>query len=143
MLYWQIFGIVAVIAMLLEMTMPSFFFLNFAFAGIFTAAAAVWIDDPAILWIIFSVVTLISLFSLRPFCLKNFRNNENSQTGVESEYHGKIAKVIEPITVNSGSISIYEERWDARLANDGEEIPAGADVKIVGNESLIMYVEKV
>ena len=38
-------------------------------------------------------------------------------------------------------ISIYGERWEARVEND-EVIPAGSDVRIVRNESLIIFVEK-
>ena len=40
-------------------------------------------------------------------------------------------------------MSIFDERWDARLAEGDEEIPVGSDVKIVKNDSLIMYVEKI
>jgi membrane protein implicated in regulation of membrane protease activity len=144
MLQWQIFGILAVVAMLLEMVMPSFFFLNFALAGIATAIISVWLQSATTLWITFSILTLLSILIFRPFCLKRFKGDENSQTGVESTYHGKVAKVIEPITKNSGSISIFDERWSARLAEGiEEEIPEGAEVKIVDNDSLIMFVKKV
>ena len=143
MLQWQIFGIVSALAMLLEMFMPSFFFLNFALAGIATAVIAVWIQTPALLWIIFSILTLVSLIIFRPFCIKRFKGDNNSQTGVESTYHGKIAKVVEPVTKNSGCITLYDERWSARLADGEEEIPVGNEVKIVGNDSLIMFVEKI
>ena len=85
----------------------------------------------------------ISLIIFRPFCIKRFKGDNNSQTGVESTYHGKIAKVVEPVTKNSGCITLYDERWSARLADGEEEIPVGNEVKIVGNDSLIMFVEKI
>lgn len=142
MTLWEVFGIVAVVSMLLEMVIPSFFFLNFAIAGIVTAIISVWIINSIELWIIFTVLSLLSLVIFRPFCLKKFKTGK-SQTGVESTYFGKVAKVTEPITKSSGAITIYGERWDARL-NEGEtEIPVGSEVKIVRNDSLIMYVEKI
>ncbi|MBQ2612238.1 MAG: NfeD family protein [Elusimicrobia bacterium] len=144
MLQWQIFGVVAVIAMLLEMVMPSFFFLNFALAGIATAIISVWISTAPTLWIIFLILSLLSIVLFRPFCLKRFKNEEKSQTGVESTYYGKVAKVIEPVTKTSGIISIFDERWNARLADSQtDDIPEGQEVKIVGNDSLIMFVEKI
>ncbi len=68
--------------------------------------------------------------------------NKNYSTGVEEKYIGKTAKVIEDISKNSGAISIYDERWNARTLTD-EFIKVGDEVKIVKNESLIFYVEKI
>ena len=53
----------------------------------------------------------------------------------------KTAKVIETITQTSGAISIYDERWEARIL-DNNEIPVGENVKIVRYDSLIMFVER-
>lgn len=50
--------------------------------------------------------------------------------------------MIEPVTKTTGAITIYDERWNARVDND-EEIPAGSEVRIIRNDSLIMYVERV
>ena len=60
---------------------------------------------------------------------------------MENKYVGKTAKVIETITQTSGAISIYDERWDARIL-DNNEIPIGENVKIVKYDSLIMFVER-
>ena len=43
----------------------------------------------------------------------------------------------------NGAVTIYDERWEARLQNEGEEIPADADVKIVGHDSTILFVERI
>lgn len=142
MLFWQIFGIVAVIAVIFEMLLPSFFFLNFAIAGILTAIVSIWVENFIHLLVVFLVLSFASLILFRPLFVKKFKP-ENNQSGVESTYFGKIAKVTETITKSSGAISIFDERWDARLAEGDEEIPVGSDVKIVKNDSLIMYVEKI
>ena len=59
-------------------------------------------------------------------------------------YKGKTVKAIETITQTSGAITIYEERWEARLLPGiTEEIPAGETVKIVSNDSTVLFVEKI
>ena len=47
----------------------------------------------------------------------------------------------EDVSEFSGVISIYGERWEARSENK-TVIPKGSEVRIVRNESIIMYVEK-
>ena len=60
----------------------------------------------------------------------------------KGKYIGQVVKVISPITNTSGAITIYGERWEARCEGD-DVIPEGVNVKILRNESLIMFVEKV
>jgi membrane-bound ClpP family serine protease len=70
------------------------------------------------------------------------RFNQAKETGMNSKYIGQTAKVEEDITSTSGVITIYGERWEARSEND-ETIQTGSEVKIVRNESIIMYVTEV
>ena len=70
------------------------------------------------------------------------KSDKSQETGINAKYIGKIAKVLETVTENSGVISIYDERWEARNIDDSEII-AGQNVEIVGHESLIMKVKKV
>ena len=62
--------------------------------------------------------------------------------GINDKYIGKTAKVESEITANSGVITIYGERWEARV-EDSSIIPQGSEVKIVRNESIIMFVQKI
>ncbi len=138
---WETFTIAGLIFIILEMVVPSMFFLNLAVAAIITALAAIWIASWPVLIIIFAVLSIVSILFLRPLLIKNKKNKE-TQTGMESKYIGKIVKVIEPITKFSGAITIYDERWEARVDSD-ETIPVGSEVKIVKNESLVLTVEKI
>ncbi len=138
---WETFTIAGLIFIILEMVVPSMFFLNLAVAAIITALAAVWIASWTVLIIIFTVLSIVSILFLRPLLIKNKKDKE-SQTGMESKYIGKIVKVIEPITKFSGAITVYDERWEARVDSD-ETIPVGSEVKIVKNESLVLTVEKI
>lgn len=137
---WQVLAICGVGFIILEMFTPSMFFLNFALAGFMTAGVSLFYKEPYVLAIIFFVLSFVSFIFLRPVIMKRF--NQAKETGINSKYIGQIAKAEEEITSNSGVLTIYGERWEARSDN-GETFPTGSEVKIVRNESIIMYVTEV
>lgn len=139
--WWQIFSIIGLTFLILEMLVPSMFFFNLAFAGFITAIVAVWLSDWVWLTIIFSVLALLSILLLRPLMLRSRKTKEQT-TGMESKYVGKVVKVIEPIGRLSGAITVYDERWEAR-ADVNEPIAKGEAVKIIKYDSLVLTVEKI
>lgn len=133
---WQIFLILAMIFLLIEMFVPMLFFVNFALACFVVASLTIYTNDITVLTVVAVILSGLFLWLLRPILMEKL----HAKTGVEDKYIGKIVKVIEPINSNGGAITIYGERWNAKA---DEEIEAGADVKIIRNDSLILYVEKV
>ena len=140
MALWELLGIIGIAFLIFEIFTPSMFFLNFALSAFICAGLSLYITTPIVLVVIFVVFSFISFLFLRPILVKKFVRNK--ETGLNSKYIGKTAKVEEEITCNTGVISIYGERWEARAEGD-LTIPQGANVKIVRNESIIMYVEQV
>lgn len=140
MLAWQFLCIVGIAFVILEIFTPSMFFLNFALAAFITAGFSLITLNKFALVIVFFMLSFLSFAFLRPILLR--RHSKDTETGIEGKYIGKIAKVAEEITAERGVITIYGERWEARTEN-GEVIPAGAEVKILRNDSLIMYVTKI
>jgi membrane protein implicated in regulation of membrane protease activity len=138
---WQIMGILGVVFFVLEIFTPAMFFINLAFASFVTAAVSVFVSDLNMLILTFVVFSGIFLLVLRPV-LMNLRTTKSQKTGMESKYIGQSVKVISPITKTSGAITIYGERWEARFNGEGE-IAEGENVRIIRNESLIMYVERI
>ncbi len=136
---WQFLCVVGIAFVILEIFTPSMFFLNFALAAFITAIASLVTLNHFALVLIFFVFSFISFVFLRPILLR--RNSKDTETGIEGKYIGKVAKVTEEVTKDRGVITIYGERWDARCLGE-QSIPAGADVKIVKNDGLIMFVEK-
>lgn len=134
---WQILAGLGLIFLILEMTVSGMFFLNFAVGAFITAICAIYIVNWYALILIFVGISMLSLTFLRPMLMK--KPNKNQETGISAKYIGKTAKVVETITPQSGVISIYDERWDARADH---EIPQGSEVIIERNESLIMYVKE-
>lgn len=140
MSYWQFLIIAGIVFVIIEIFTPAMFFLNLALACFLTALVALFIIDWNILIPVFAISSLLFLLFLRPLLVRTREDGE--KTGVEGKYIGKIAKVVEVVTQNSGVITLYDERWTAR-SNLGDEIPAGSEVKIVRNESLTLFVEKI
>ncbi len=136
---WELLCVIGVGFVILEIFTPSMFFLNFALASFITALASVYIANKFALVLIFFVLSFLSFAFLRPIIMK--KNTKETKTGIEDKYIGRVAKVVEEISEYKGVISIYDERWEAR-SEDKSVIPAGAEVKIIRNESLIMYVTK-
>lgn len=139
MTMWQFICIIGVAFVILEIFTPSMFFLNFAVAAFLTALVSVFVVHKFTLVLVFFVLSFLSFAFLRPMLLR--RNSKDTETGVEGKYIGKTAKVTEDVSGNSGVITIYGERWDARVC-DGSTIPAGSDVCIEKNDGLIMFVTK-
>lgn len=140
MVLWEFIVICGIVFILLELFIPSMFFLNFAVAAFITAIASLYTAKMMTLVLIFFIFSFLSFVFLRPLLLK--RKSKEIETGVNDKYIGKKAKVIEDISADNGTISIYDERWNART-EDGSVIHAGEDAEIVRNDSLIMYVKKV
>lgn len=136
---WELLCVIGVGFVILEIFTPSMFFLNFALASFITALTSVYIANKFALVLIFFVLSFLSFAFLRPIIMK--KNTKETKTGIEDKYIGRVAKVVEEISEYKGVISIYDERWEAR-SEDKSVIPAGAEVKIIRNESLIMYVTK-
>lgn len=138
---WQLILGIGILFVLLEIFIPSMFFLNLALAAFVCAIAAYFISNIYFLVILFCLLSLTFIFTLRPLFI-NKTNKKDEKTGMENKYVGKIAKVVENVDKTNGVISIYDERWQARTL-DNEIIETGNQVEIIGHDSLIMRVKKI
>lgn len=136
---WQFLCVIGIAFVILEIFTPSMFFLNFALAAFITAVFSVYTANKFALVLVFFVLSFLSFVFLRPLIIK--KGSKETDTGIEGKYIGKTAKVTEEVSDSKGVITIYGERWEAR-SEDKELIPAGSEVKIVRNDSIIMYVTK-
>ncbi len=135
---WELLAVLGIGFLILEMFTPSMFFLNFALASFICAIVSVYEKNPYVLVGVFFVFSFVSFIFLRPILVKKFCKTK--ETGMQSKYIGAVAKAEEDVSEFSGVISIYGERWEARSENK-TVIPKGSEVKILRNESIIMYVE--
>ena len=140
MVLWEFLVICGIGFVILELFTPSMFFLNFAVAAFVTAILSLFVTKVLTLVLIFFVFSFLSFIFLRPLILKKM--SKETETGVNDKYIGKTVRVEEEITSDRGVIAIYGERWEARTL-DGSTIEAGSNAKIIKNDSLIMFVEKI
>ena len=143
MTIWQLCLCIGLIFLIIEIFAPFTFFLSLAIGAFLTSVISVWTTSETVLIISFAVLSLLSLLIFRPFLAKYQKVKKEDETGIEGKYIGKIAKVLKQVDCNSGAISIYGERWEARAVNKDETFEENCEVKILKNESLIMYVDKV
>ena len=138
---WQIILGIGFIFLILEMFTPTMFFLNFSISAFICAILSLYVKNVYFLIVVFSIISVVLIFTLRPLLVRKTQN-KNLETGINAKYIGKTAKVIEKIDSNSGAITIYDERWQAKSKNN-ETFEVDEMVKIVGFEGIVAYVEKV
>ena len=138
---WLVFLIVAVIFFIAEIYTPAMFFMNFSAAAIICALLGIGTDNYNILIPIFTALSILFILFLRPFL--NINPKKEKEHSFESQYINQIATAITDISEFSGRVKIYDEDWEARLANaDSPEIKKGSKVTIIRHNDLTMFVEK-
>lgn len=137
---WQLWLIVSFICLILELTNGDFFIFCFAVGGIGGLAAALLTD---VLWVqvvVFAVISLLSIFFVRPVILRYF-HKPGRKSNAEALI-GRTGKVQEAIPANGfGYVQIDGDSWKARSV-DGAAIAEGATVRVVKMESIIITVER-
>ena len=141
---WQVWLIVAVIFLVIELFSTTFMFLCFCLGCLGASLLAYF--DLAVGWHLlgFSVVTLISFFTVRPFMLKYaYRKSHNVKINVDA-LEGNIGRVLETIDEkeNTGRIFVNGDDWRARSEN-GEIIPASEKVEVVRVDSTTLIVKHI
>ena len=138
---WQVWAVLAVLGLILELTSGDFFIMCLAIGA---AGAAITAPFANLYWQIgvFAVVSLFSLFQVRPFVLRYLHNNEEKRVSNADALLGRKGRVSETIPAGGfGYVAIDGDQWRAVAAND-EKIAEGTRVKIVSRESTIVTVEQ-
>ena len=136
--YWIIFGIILMIA---EIFTPGFLLASFGI-GAFGGSLFAYLDyDFKIQLFVFSIVTMVVFFGIRPLYNKYFHKlDDQRETGVKA-YIGNNYKVTENInnSENSGRVQIGSESWRARSEND-ELFETGDLIKVNKVEGSTLFV---
>ncbi len=137
---WQVWGVIGILLIIVEMFTPVLFFLNLAIAAIITGVVSYYTPLNGT-WqvLVFAAASIVLLAFLRPILLKI--KDTPDKTGMDT-YIGQEAKVTQKITKDSGRIALFGEAWDARSLNDNA-IDENEAVRIVSRDGLTMYVEKI
>lgn len=138
---WQIWAIVAVICLILELSSGDFFIICFSIGAVASAiGAAIGLN---IYWqlAIFAAVALASIFFVRPIALRYLHKNDPNRPSNADALIGRIGRVTETIqTGGYGRVAIDGDVWKA-VSNSDTDVTAGSTVKVTDRKSTIIQVE--
>lgn len=138
---WQIWAIVAVVCLILELMAGDLFIICFSFGAVAAAIVAGLGLNGYFQLAAFSVFTLVCLFWVRPFAKRYLHKGEDSRVSNADALMGRQGRVVETVKADSfGRVQIDGDIWKA-VTKAGADIPEGTNVKVVGRESTIITVE--
>jgi len=139
---WQLWAVLAVLGLILELTSGDFFIMCIAIGAMGAAISAPFSNVYGQL-AVFGLVTLFSLFQVRPFALRYLQRKGEERVSNADALLGRQGRVSSVIQANgTGYVAIDGDQWKA-VAVDDEEIAVGTRVKVVGRESTIITVERI
>ena len=141
---WQMWTIVALICLILELTAGDFFIICFAIGAVGAAIDAGLLGNGIYVQIgTFAVVTLISLFYVRPFAKRYLHKGEDKRVSNADALLGRQGRVVETVEADGfGRVQIDGDIWKA-VTRESQSIPAGSNVRVVDRESTIITVETI
>lgn len=139
---WLVWMLVSIVCLLLELTSGDLFILCFAIGGAAASVAAACGIDLVWQIVIGVVVSVLSLYFVRPSALRWLHRNEDNRLSNAEALIGREGRVTETIVANGfGRVAIDGDDWKAKTTS-GEQLNVGDKVKVVEMESIIITVEK-
>ena len=139
---WQMWAVVAIICLILELTAGDFFIICFAIGAVGAAVDAGLLGNGIYAQLfVFVVITLLSLFYVRPFAKRYLHKGEDKRISNADALLGRQGRVVEPVKAGGfGRVQIDGDIWKAVTKGDAD-IPEGANVVVVDRASTIITVE--
>ena len=140
---WQIWAIVAVICLILELTAGDFFIICFSIGAVFACLTDALGGGIILQLIVFAVFTLASLLFVRPFAVRFLHKGESNRVSNADALLGRKGRVVETVKADSfGRVQIDGDIWKA-VTNEQNDIPEGTNVRVISRESTIITVETI
>ncbi len=137
---WQMWAVISVICLILELTAGDFFIICFSIGAFFAAIVAALGVNIYLQLLAFALFTLISLFWVRPFAQRYLHKGEDNRVSNADALMGRQGRVVETVKADGfGRVQIDGDIWKA-VTNEAQDIPEGANVRVVGRESTIIAV---
>lgn len=140
---WQLWAIVAVVCLILELTAGDFFIICFSIGAVFACLTDALGGGIILQLVVFAVFTLASLFFVRPFAVRFLHKGESNRVSNADALLGRKGRVVEIVKADSfGRVQIDGDIWKA-VTNEPQDIPEGANVRVISRESTIITVETI
>ena len=138
---WQMWEVIAVVCLILELTAGDFFIICFSIGAVFAAITAAVGGGIYLQLVMFAVFTLISLFWVRPFAQRYLHKGEDNRVSNADALLGRQGRVVETVKADGfGRVQIDGDIWKA-VTNETLDIPEGSNVRVIGRESTVITVE--
>ena len=138
---WQVWAVVAVLGLILELSSGDFFIMCFAIG----ACGAAIVSPFANIYVqlaVFVVITAISIFVVRPFALRYLHKADEDRVSNVDAMIGQVGRVSETIQADGyGRVAIGGDDWKA-VSSAADEIPVDTRVRVVKVDSIIITVER-
>ena len=139
--WWQLWAVVAVVCLILEMMAGDFFIICFSIGSLFAALVAAMGGGIYLQLTAFAIFTLVCLFWLRPFAKRYLHRGEDVRISNADALLGRKGRVVETVKAGgSGRVQIDGDVWKAVTTGE-RDIPEGTTVTVTDRASTIITVE--
>lgn len=138
---WQVWAVVAVLCLILELSSGDFFIICFSIGAVFAVIAATL--GLSIYWqvVLFALFSAIAIFTVRPVALRYLHKNEPNKPSNADALLGRTGRVTEEIPAEgTGYVQIDGDQWRA-VSSTKTAIATSTTVRVVNRESTIITVE--
>lgn len=140
---WQIWAVIAVVCLILELSSGDFFIICFSIGAVFGALGVLMGLNGYWQTALFALFTLLSIFLVRPVALRYLYRREENRVSNADALIGRQGKVVETIKASSyGRVQIDGDIWKA-VTNELADIAENTRVRVVSRESTIITVETI
>ena len=139
---WQIWLIVAAVFFIVEIFSTTFVFLCFSLGCVVSAVCAYFGLGFTAQVLVFSIVTFISFFTVRPLMKKYaFRKSSNVKTNSDAltGQKGRVTETID-LSKNTGRVFVYGDDWKA-VSEDNQIITENELIEVVEVDSSTLIVK--
>jgi membrane protein implicated in regulation of membrane protease activity len=139
---WQLWVLVTVVCLILELTSGDLFILCFSIGALVTAVLSAFGLGFYGQLAVFVVASVLSLLFVRPSLVRRLHGRKKERLSNADALIGRIGRVSEAIEQGGyGRVAIDGDDWKA-VSSDGTYVSMGQNVRVVGRESIIITVEK-
>lgn len=131
-----------VLCFIIEIFTPGFFAASLGIGAFGTALVALLDTSLELQLLTFSILSLVSIFVLRPVITKYFYQAANVRTNADALIGrtGLVIREIDP-TTNQGRMRIDGDEWQFSLAHQGAKVRIGETLRVLNRESIVLIVE--
>lgn len=138
---WQVWAVVAVICLILELMAGDFFIICFSIGAVGGLLTALLSDSLYLQLFAFAVFTVLALVYVRPFAKRYLHKGEDSRVSNADALMGRQGRVVETVKAGGfGRVQIDGDIWKA-ITNGEADIPEGSTVVVTDRASTIITVE--